>query len=120
MGSVPESINPEPKPFQFSLRTLLIVVTLFCLLLGLLVPAIRSAREAAKLEHWYNTFRQLSLGIQMYCCSHNRLPEANQFDSNNKAINSWRFHLVPYFERLPTYPPAAVFTLFSRTGRFGS
>ncbi|MBN2295633.1 MAG: type II secretion system protein [Pirellulales bacterium] len=106
MENVQESNNPEPPPFQFSLRTLLIGVTIFCVLLGLLVPVIRSAKEATELEQQHRNFKKLSLGMQSNCSARLRLFAANGVDSSGKAIHRWRFQLVPYFERLPTYPPA--------------
>lgn len=98
MKIIPEPSTHEPPPLQFSLRTLLIGVTIFCVLLGLLVPMIRSGREAARLIHLRSNFKLLVIGLHCYSNAHNQFPAAEGYDSTGKPINSWRAWIAPFME----------------------
>ncbi|MEI6506113.1 MAG: DUF1559 domain-containing protein [Planctomycetota bacterium] len=58
----------------FSLVELLVVIGIIALLLGLLLPAVQSARESARRTQCLNTIRQWGLAMQQYETSQGRFP----------------------------------------------
>ena len=60
----------------FSLVELLVVIAIVGVLVALLLPAVQSAREAARRTTCSNNLRQLAVGLLAYESSHGRLPAA--------------------------------------------
>jgi len=67
-------------------------------LVALLLPAVQSAREAARRAQVMNTFKQVMLAMHMYESTHGRLPAQAICDADGKPLLSWRVSLLPYFE----------------------
>ena len=67
-------------------------------LVGLLLPAVQSAREAARRAQVMNNFKQVMLAMLTYESTHGRLPAQAICDKEGKPLLSWRVMLLPYLE----------------------
>jgi len=72
--------HPPSSPTQsgFTLVELLVVIAIIGVLMGLLLPAIQSAREAARRTSCANNSRQLGLAALGYESANRRLPSGGQ------------------------------------------
>lgn len=65
-------------------------------LIGLLLPAIGAAREAARRTVTNNNLRQIGLGVYNYHDSFKSIPLAGTPDPKHGVNMSWRVRLLPY------------------------
>lgn len=77
----------------FTLTEVLVVVAIVSILLGLLLPAIQSARESARRVHCSNNVRQVGLAVLQHVNSDGRLPAAAD------TFRSLLTGLLPYVEQ---------------------
>jgi len=94
---------PDEKPFQFSLRTMLIGVTVFALLLGILVSFVRWARQEAQRAHCSNNLKQIGLALHNYHDVYKCFPFAHVCGPDGKPWHSWRMAILPFIESNPYY-----------------
>ena len=103
----------------FTLIELLVVIAIIAVLIALLLPAVQSAREAARRIQCSNNMKQLGLAVHNYHSSCNVLPAMCIFPGGQEAISygwapSWAIPILPYLEQTALanaynfYAPAVV------------
>ena len=95
------------KRTAFTLVELLVVIAIIGVLIGMLLPAVQSVREAARRTSCLNNVRQVALSTHNYESSFNHLPPSYELDQGGTATGngSWSIHaqLLPYCEQGNTY-----------------
>lgn len=83
----------------FSLIELLVVISIIALLIGLLVPALASAREASRTAACLSNNRQMSIATVNYAFNHNGFLPTVGFSHGGEALpqqGSWFFLLQEF------------------------
>ncbi len=71
-------------------------------LVGLLLPAVQAAREAARRMSASNNMKQIGLAIHNYHSAYKQLPTDIVDDEGNKLL-SWRVAILPFIEQQALY-----------------
>ncbi|MGB7346145.1 MAG: DUF1559 domain-containing protein [Pirellulaceae bacterium] len=71
-------------------------------LVGLLLPAVQAAREAARRMTASNNLKQIGLGIHNYHAAYKKLPGPIR-DKDGNALLSWRVAILPFIEEQALY-----------------
>ena len=71
--------------------------------IGLLLPAVQAAREAARRAQCMNNLKQMALALHNYHSANNHFPRAAIVDKNGKPLLSWRVAILPYLEQNALY-----------------
>ena len=73
------------------------------LVLGLALPAVQAARNAARRAQSMNNLKQLSLANMMFENANGTLPPACTVSKDGKPLLSWRVAILPYLDQGPLY-----------------
>ncbi len=88
--------NDHRRPQAFTLVELLVVIAVIGILLALLLPAVQSAREAARRSQCANNFKNLALATLNYTSTFKRFPPAGRSDPPRHSMITY---ILPYFEQ---------------------
>lgn len=94
----------------FTLVELLVVIAIIGVMVGLLLPAVQAAREAARRMACSNNFKQIGLGIHNYHAAFDQVPTngtgskqvvgmTNASAQSNRLFLSWLVGTLPFVEQ---------------------
>jgi prepilin-type N-terminal cleavage/methylation domain-containing protein len=106
--------NAVMPRIAFTLVELLVVIAIIGILVALLLPAVQSAREAARRSSCTNNFRQVGIACHMYHDARKSLPVGTMCTSfpndpgipaGTKSVQglSWSGYVLPYLEESTIY-----------------
>jgi hypothetical protein len=84
-----------PRPFQFTLRGLLLTVLAVSVLLAIGVPLFRMARREADRLQCGNNLKQIAIALHTYHDTWKCLPPVMTTDANGNPMHSWRVMIWP-------------------------
>lgn len=113
-GAQPDSLQPPiPRPSGNSSTALIIVallvgggfIVLVCggVIVGLTLPAVQAAREAARRMQCMNNEKQIALAFHNYHSAYKSFPPAFTVDGNGNPLHSWRTLILPFVEQKALY-----------------
>jgi prepilin-type N-terminal cleavage/methylation domain-containing protein/prepilin-type processing-associated H-X9-DG protein len=92
--------NLRSKRSAFTLVELLVVIAIIGILVGLLLPAVQAAREAARRMQCSNNLKQLGLALHNYESAFKVFPPSRiDYSSPQIFQQSWRSMILPYIEQ---------------------
>lgn len=71
-------------------------------LIGMLLPAVQAARDAARRSQSMNNLKQIGLAMHNYADVFKKFPRSN-YTEDGKPLLSWRVHILPFIEQNNLY-----------------
>ncbi|MCA9270167.1 MAG: DUF1559 domain-containing protein, partial [Planctomycetales bacterium] len=106
------SLSSRRTSSAFTLVELLVVITIIGILVSLLLPAVQSAREAARVAQCKNNLKQLGLGGVTHVSLHGFYPSSGwgfkwtgdpDMGFGHSQPGGWAYNLLPYIEQENIY-----------------
>ncbi|MFO0897511.1 MAG: DUF1559 domain-containing protein [Pirellulales bacterium] len=104
------SRQPAARNSAFTLVELLVVIAIIGILIALLLPAVQSAREAARRIQCVNNLKQMALACHNYHDQHKWLPTGANWDPKTSDVSTsdnfrpnWIILVLPFVEQQATY-----------------
>lgn len=87
----------------FTLVELLVVIAIIGILIALLLPAVQSAREAARRIQCNNNMKQIGLSLHNYLSAHRVFPIGEQVGTAGGYGRCWATSILPFLELQSLY-----------------
>jgi prepilin-type N-terminal cleavage/methylation domain-containing protein len=98
---------PLTKAAAFTLVELLVVIAIIGILVSMLLPAVQSAREAARKMQCSNNLKQIGLALHNFHAANGRFPKGSLYDAPDGTTGtytiSWWVAVLPYIEQSAMY-----------------
>ncbi len=99
----------QPLPPQKSSSKAIWIIAIVCglffislmvcgVLVGLLLPAVQAARDAARRQMDSNNLKMIGLALHNYHSTYNALPASYTVDSDGNPLLSWRVAITPFLD----------------------
>ena len=98
--------TPAPPPSSGALSVFvkfLALIAIIGLAVALLLPNVRSGREAARRNNCLGHLKQIALALSNYESVHGSYPPAYTVDSDGRRLHSWRTLILPHMEQQALY-----------------
>ncbi len=103
-----------PKPFQFSVRKLLVFVGVLCVvfaLIAVVLSTIRATIDAGKRNTCGNNLKVIGMALHDYHNVYGCFPAPFSVDASGKPLHSWRVAIEPFRGAVSTFQSTFDFTL---------
>lgn len=74
------------------------VSCILCMGVGVMLPAVQAAREAARRAQCRNNLQLIGIALNQYVADYGSFPPAFVADQNGTRLHSWRVLLLPYID----------------------
>lgn len=98
-----QSYDAPGSHFRFPIRALLWTIAIIGLSISLLMPAMRSAPEAARRAQCVNNLKQIALALHNYQETYGTLPPAYVAAEDGTPMHSWRVLILPFLDHNDIY-----------------
>jgi prepilin-type N-terminal cleavage/methylation domain-containing protein len=88
-------VSPKISRRAFTLIELLVVISIISVLIGMLLPAVQKAREAAARISCANNLKQIGLAMHNYAGDFERFPPSRL----GEGLATWAVIILPYMEQ---------------------
>jgi prepilin-type N-terminal cleavage/methylation domain-containing protein/prepilin-type processing-associated H-X9-DG protein len=112
--SVKRFMSPPRRIRGFTLIELLVVIAIIAVLIALLLPAVQSAREAARRGQCGNNLKQLALAALNYENSYGCYPMDGMWNGTLTPVEIWGYGPTSFLvTMLPFYEQSALYNAFN-------
>ncbi|MFM7290619.1 MAG: DUF1559 domain-containing protein [Planctomycetia bacterium] len=112
------SVQPRRHPAAMTLVELLVVIAIIGTLVGLLLPAVQGAREAARQSQCSNNLKQVGIAFHNHHDARGSFPPLDVTSTTVGSIPAWAWGtmVLPYIEQADLYARLNPQTTWGQTG----